>query len=551
MFETPNPTPHMLRITGNAREMGRSHGMYAKERGALATVQFFGDFLNRVLSFQVQGEFERWSRHTAASFLRHTVERHFVDQIPARYREEVEGFSEGSGLDLDLLLRAYVMPDVLAFLVGSRYRYLTHGVSVPTPTGCSAFVAFDHGATAAPFFLHARNLDYIGGDLWSGAPAVIEYVPGDGQRYVSVTSLGIDTAGVTAMNEAGLTLSLNMNYSTAVSTGGTPVVAIGHEVLRRARSLKEAVEILNRFPRSAGWSFLVASHRERNAVVVECDATSLSVRAAKAGRIVATNHFHDPQLRRYEYWTTKGRGIDSQSRYERIHRLLEDHEGTLTVSRTMEILSDTHDLSLGRERAFGFVPCQVHTVASVIFEPLDNRVYVANGPAPVSESDFAGFEVFPGPFQRSPLLARPPKTTHNHARREYALAYQAYFPSQDLVKATDHLEKAVALDPEQSLYWIMLALVQAQRGRFSEAATAFRRADLSPETDYRKAQIALQGGRILDLLGDRGEALGFYRRALEEESLHSAARKGLKKSWSPKEARRLLLDFTLGEAIEN
>lgn len=547
--ELPQIKPSFLQLNGSPEQIGRVHGLRAKDSEALGCVSFFGKFLDFTFQFQTPSSFEQSLRKKARWLVSEFLEKRLVEQIPDRYQRTMKGFSQGSGLSLPFLLQAFVMPDAYLYLLARQAKLF----SIPFSFGCTSFVSLGDDEASIPF-LHARNLDFPGGQNWTGFPTIIEYVPEDGQRYASVTSLGIETAGVTAMNESGICLSLNMNYSKRVQSNGVPILVLGHEIMRRAQSLQKAVEILNDFPRIAGWSMVISSYREKNAIVAEMDAQELKLRGIKKRFLVSTNHYSFSSFKKHEYWITKGRELDSQARYCQAESILKEKGGRLSVEDAIAVLRHTQDPNLQMERAYGYTISQVHTVSSVVFEPENRRIYFACGLPPVAQQNVFAFEVFPGP---TPCDDRLPgssgEDSKQRARLQYALAFESYFPQGDLARVASYLEQACTLNSEEGLYWSMLSLVQLKRRRLGEARAAMEKAQKIKEIPYRQAQNDLFYARILDLLGERYHALDHYRRVAQREderTFAQKARKGLRKPWSWEKAQQLILDFTIGDAIE-
>ena len=544
--------PYLLRLVGTPKEMGRAHGVAVREANALGCIFFYGRLLDHIFCFQLRNSLEKKIYSGIRWFVEQTLEKRLIQQIPTRYREAIQGFSEGSGVPLEVVLKAYVMPDAYTFLLSLKHKYSFFPSLEQTPLGCSALVTTGYDSQRIPF-LHGRNLDFPGGQKWSDFPAIIEYQPHDGQKYVTVTTLGVDTAGVTATNEAGITISLNMNYSRHVQSQAVPIVIIGHEIMRRAKSLKDAIEILESFPRSGGWSYVISSYREKNAIAVEMDASELQLRGLQNNHLVCTNHYSFPTLLSHEYWITEGRKIDSQTRHKQASQMVRNTNGRVDIPQLAKILGDSYDPLLGKERSFGYTISQVHTVSSVIFDPQDRRVYVACGLPPVAKQDYLAFELFPGPFQKDWILKGSPKDDAMKARFHYARAFESYFPAQDLEEVARHLEIATSLMPEESLYWSILSIVLAKVRKIRDAKITMQKTLEIRETAYRENQNRLYFARILDLCRERNSALEQYR-FVAEQSPHSlfrkAALRGLRTPWSSAKLQRLVIDFTIGDFVE-
>ena len=77
--------------------------------------------------------------------------------------------------------------------------------------------------------LHARNFDFPGVGLWDSGPVVVFCTPEKGLRYGFITTRGADAVGVSAFNEAGLTLTMHTRFHSEVVLKGTGVLDLGHE----------------------------------------------------------------------------------------------------------------------------------------------------------------------------------------------------------------------------------------------------------------------------------------------------------------------------------
>ncbi len=542
-------TPYVLKLSGTPHQIGRAHGAAAKQAGALEVVQFFGTFLDRLFDSSFHSGTGKRLGRAARSFFGETVERHWIERVPQRYRETWAGFAEGSGVPLSVVHRACVAPDAIIYLLGSRDWPDVHPERMASTLGCTSVVA-GCGSLPGTDFLHARNLDFLGGALWNQFPAVVEYEPDDGQKYASVTALGIETAGITAMNEAGLVLSLHMHYSHRVQSEAIPITIIGHEIMRRARNLEEAGEILLQMEMSGGWAFVLSSFSEGNAMVAECDAAAIELRGVQKGRLIHTNHFHAESLSKFQYWTSPGRWLDSQARYQRGEVLTDRLGKKPKVVDLVRLLGDTVDPFSEKERGFGCTLSQVHTVHSVVFDPQNKRIHLACGGVPVARQDFLTFDLFPGPRQAEPVIRVDRNPGKDGARSEYGKAFSAYFPQRDLATVVKHLEKAAELDPTEDLYRFLLGWVKAKQGEFDSAVADLEKAVALAVDLHWHGIRRLFLARCLDAKGERKQAKEIYRTLTSDPACVVQARKGMRSRWTLKKTQKTFIDFTLGEVLE-
>ncbi len=542
---------HLIRLSGTPHSIGETHGKAAKDAEALGALMFFGEFLEHLVKFPVRGRNAQRLRKWLYPLVESTAERRLIEQIPNRYREMADGFSSSSGLPLPLIEKAYVMPDLFSYFLGrSRDSFFSH-ILKGFGLGCTSFAVTPSQGNSSTI-LHGRNLDYPGGDRFGNHPAIIEYHPVDGQKYCAATALGIDGPGISGMNESGITLALHMNYSKRVTLSSTPVVVIGHEIIRQATSLKEAVEIARQYEIGSGWSFVLTSARENNAVVLEEDSKDFELRGLVDRHLICTNHYVSESLRKHETWHSPGKEMDSNARMNRVKRFLTPEKierfGFLDA---MELLSDSEDDLLGKEKGFVNTVCAADTLLSVVFDAGKQVVCLAQGPCPVSKNAFGVFSVFPGPFWKETIAPKkkPEELQKDRARREYVQASQAYFPAHDLPRVERHLKKAIDQDPEDDLYWGCLGVIQLKTGQLKEARSSLEMALQKPLTPYRAAHHQLFLGRALDLLGERNEAREAYKSVENSGSFRREALLGARKTWKRKYNSKVFLDFTLGEGI--
>ena len=95
-------------------------------------------------------------------------------------------------------------------------------------------------------------------------------------------------AGLNAYNEAGIFLSSHTVPSNETSARGVPVFTTACQVIRRAKTFDTAVELFRAFRPPTGWSYTLASTKERRVGTVELVEPAL-VRARVDGRLPCAN----------------------------------------------------------------------------------------------------------------------------------------------------------------------------------------------------------------------------------------------------------------------
>ncbi|RME75105.1 MAG: hypothetical protein D6776_03910, partial [Planctomycetota bacterium] len=136
----------------------------------------------------------------------------------------------------------------------------------------------------------------------------------------------------------------------------------------------------------------------------------------------------------------------------------------------------------------------------------------------------------------------------------YREGYLAFVDGGDPHAALAHLRRACALQPRQALYHKVAALLAIRTGDYAAAERSLARAlELGHPDPERVEAFRLWHGRALDLLGRREEALAAYRRVLEAQAVdpgvRAAARRGLRRPYPPRRARRVPIEFAKADVV--
>ena len=546
---------HMIRTAGGAYDMGHQHGKLLRDFIPDGPALYYETYVDKIIRMGGWGNLAPAIRR----LLQETVGRRVAAAMPSFAKETIRGVAHGADIDEGRLLRAYTMPDSLVWLVSALARVkgvdpaLEHRLALGL--GCTSAIAWG-GATADGKLLHARNFDYHGVRSWPRTQTVLFAQPTDGQRYVSITAAGIPMGGVTAMNEAGLTLTVHQHmFSNGARIGGTPIGVVGDEVMRKAANLDEAEAILRAQRPIGSWTYLVADGRQRDVLCFEENP------ARQVAKRVGTdqhsfgyaNIYLDDKLGATEralygsYWR------HNVGRYRRVNQLLDELQGDLTPELMAGILGDT---GAGACR-FRDAMAMVLTIASVVFQPETGLVWVANGEAPTSHRRFEPFSLATMDHAPEAGTLQPHKPTETAGDKAYEFhrqAYLAYVDDNDRERALELVRKARVLAPMQSLYHALEGYVALGCRQTDAAHEAFGRAlDLGHEDPQRVAGLHLWRGRCADLGGKRADAVRDYGAALELEAdapVHKAARRGLRTRYRNGEAQRVWVDFAFVDVVQ-
>jgi tetratricopeptide (TPR) repeat protein len=548
---------HVLALKGSSYEMGRQHGHLLGEEMRTGPLAYYRSFIEKLFGGA------RYGALGAASLqlLQRTVGARVGATLPELVRETLRGLADGSGVEVKEMLEGATMPDSMMWLASRLMQLRGVGPAmhhrVGLGLGCTSAIAWGD-ATRDGRLLHARNFDYHGVDAWPRTQAVIFHDPDDGMRYVSVAAAGVVLGGITAMNEAGITLTVHQHmFTDRVKLGGTPIGVTGDAVMRKAETLDDAARILDEQTPIGCWTYLVTDGKRREVLCHEENPyRRVQARRGGAGRAGGTfgyaNIYLDRELGDTEldlygsYWR------HNRSRFERANALLAERAGSLDPEAMGAILADVGD---GACRVRGSI-AMVLTVGSVVFRPEDGVVWVANGEAPTSHNTFVPFSLRTQRHapEEGAFSARGPTASARRAFDHFRRAYLAYVDGSDVPRARREIAEACELEPRESVYHALMGLLALNDGDPGPAAVKLDRAiQLGHEDEARVAAFHLWRARALDLLGRRAEALRDYRRVLglrADRAVDLAARRGLARAYSLARARRFHIDMALADVVQ-
>jgi hypothetical protein len=556
-------TPHgdllFLNVRGSFSEMAAELGRRMTDQIHQGAVPFFSTYLEQVLRKNSPvarlSNVLRWATHK-------WVTRRLEKNLPADFYDAVCALSHTSGVALETLLKAYLMPESFLWLLGTYHNKMgtgrSAGLGAPPSFGCTSAVV---RSPMSPTMLHGRNFDYFGVEHWDKHASVVFYHPDDGLDYVAVSSAGILGGGITGMNAAGLTLVVHQHFVDEFDLDGIPVGYAGDQVMRHAHTLEEAVAILRDHPPVAGWTYVMTEGDTGRAAIYEVapgkeNFYTLPSSQHQMGysnvywgsQFVDTEVDYYPQYRRANH-----------ARQQRVNDCLKElgeRDEAIGPVDIAQILGDFTDPSTDRERLFGESIANVNTVASVVFEPENRRVWVAAGGSPTSRNWYIPFRLNAGgshtggpDMTRRPFL--PQKRWHHSAHGQafelYRKACHRYWAGETNSRLLILIEHALALYPQEPNLHVLAGLLALRIGRAKRAEGAFRRALEQISNPARRAEIGLFLGWALDLQDQRGAAKYLYKRILRDEACDGAtrtrARHGRWRRFSQSQAESLPLDF--------
>ena len=549
---------HVLTLKGSFYEMGRQHGRLLADEVRVGPLPYYRTFIEKLFGGTRFG----FAGAAALEVLQRTVGARVAARFPDFVLDTLRGLADGSGIPMEEIVEGATMPDAMVWLASRLMQVQGVGPAmhhrVGLGLGCTSAIAWGD-ATRDGRLLHARNFDYHGVGAWPRTQAVVFHEPDEGMRYVSVTAAGVALGGITAMNEAGLTLTVHQHmFTDRVKLGGVPVGISGDVVMRKAETVEDAARILNEQTPIGCWTYLVTDAKRREVLCHE-ENPYRKAQLRRGGdregsgtfgyaNIYLDRELGDTELDLYgSYWR------HNRARFERANALLAEKagSGTLDPQSIGAILADIGD---GSCRIRGSIAMAL-TVGSVVFRPEDGVVWVANGEAPTSHNTFVPFAMrtMDHAPEEGSFDAGAVSTSERRAFEHFRRAYLAYVDDGNLTQARREIAAACELEPRQSVYHALLGLLALSDGDSVAAAAKLDRAiELGHEDEARVAAFHLWRGRARDILGLRDEALRDYRHVLglsSDPPVRVAARRGLARVYPAWRARHVHVDMALADVV--
>jgi hypothetical protein len=239
--------------------------------------------------------------------------------------------------------------DAIALATGLHPQEVRLANFFPELFHCSGF-ALMGSATAKGRIFHGRILDYMKG-VGLEANAVVTVVrPDEGHAWVNIGYAGF-TGSVTAMNEHHISIG-EMGGRGEGDWDGKPMAQLVREVMEKASTLEEAIEIMRKGPRTCEYYYVIADGKAGSAAGIKATPTVFDV--------VRPGEAH-PQLDTPVKDTVL---LSAGDRYTELVRRVEAGFGEFNAQRARDLMTRP--------------VCMSSNIQSVLFAPDTLDFWVAN-----------------------------------------------------------------------------------------------------------------------------------------------------------------------------
>lgn len=153
--------------------------------------------------------------------------------------------------------------DAIALASGRAKEEIRLANFFPELFHCSGFAVFG-GATKGGTLYHGRILDYLKGVGLEQNAVVIVNQPDGANAWVNISYAGF-TGSVTAMNEKKVAMG-EMGGRGEGNWDGKPMAQLVREVMEKANTLEEAVDIMRKGPRTCEYYYVISDGKSKKAV---------------------------------------------------------------------------------------------------------------------------------------------------------------------------------------------------------------------------------------------------------------------------------------------
>jgi hypothetical protein len=539
--------------------MGAQHGeLLSRVGGHEHALAFYPRMASAVLSLAIPHRVRGPARRLLQAGLgvgAAKLDRVRRSQFPG-YALRTDELLRAGGLDPSFA-RALAVMDVLQNTVGTVGRLgllEPTGLSVAAIPACTS-VAVWGSSSRDGSMRHARNFDFPGAGVWDRGPAVVLCDPDEGLRYGFVTTRGADVPGVTAFNEAGLSITAHTRFHRDVNFDGVGVIDFGHELVRRCRTLAEVRGLASRMRTASTWGFLVSSASEQRALVIETTGAAVRFVEPKPGasHMANANRYLHPELAVGEVTSSPSFAIDSDARYLRADTAVARHGGSLACAELEQLLADTGDPGApdphADDRLAGNCIVSAMTVKSVVFEPEAARVRMSVGAAPTGLGPWIDVPyAWDGPVEclELPVDHAIERDARTLAMRHYVAATRLHLDGGSPAQVRALLEQCVLAAPSEPNYRFLAAMFAIACDDLLGAAGHLERAIEREHGAYRRALCLLWFARVLAADARTREAEAAWRSL---RACGDADGVGRLREWGAKEEQRPVSRWRLGFVV--
>lgn len=366
--------PVQIYLSGTHYDMGLQYGVLLKNE-----TREMVNSLNRLISFY-SAEM-KIPKFFIDIYFKYQIKK-LSKKIPERFKQEMKGISDGSGVDIDEIYAISMFDD------------LVHSM------GCTSILAL----TEDGMMLHGKNDDLYFGMELGLKPIIFQYNPKGYNSYVSISFPGF--IGVsTGYNSNGLGCSHHSRYANKVNFKGYPQHCVPRMALEECSSLQEVINIYKNKSITVGDAHTWSDRNNLTGCIIEAapdEKNPIKVTKMKDRVLWHINKYIDPDYIKNDENSYTGDASFNNSRQEILSHLIKNGQ-MLAVDDVISLLREEKGESGENYNLSGVTRgiCNNDTQQMIIFDPKGEGLYLARNYYLASKSTVY---YIPMDFERPPYV---------------------------------------------------------------------------------------------------------------------------------------------------
>ncbi|WP_415061430.1 C45 family autoproteolytic acyltransferase/hydolase [Bdellovibrio sp.] len=250
--------------------------------------------------------------------------------------------------------------------------------------------------------IHGRNFDTGLLGFYEPNQVVVINRQKNGITSVGLGSAGLHYAGgISGFNNHGLTVSLHElqteGAKIAYPEGSSDIAPyLLHSVIMNARSLDEAIQIIQTRKGFGAWTFFISDSKTDESASIELSGETVVVARRTQNKFMGqSNHFIASATSREGYEYSLNKTLETRARLKHVTRTMQEDWGRLDSQWVIDRLSGHYDELVG-PRSFGRTTTKVYTAATHVMVPARQEWWMSVAETyPTNRSHFVGFRLDP------------------------------------------------------------------------------------------------------------------------------------------------------------
>lgn len=456
-------TPVQLSLSGTHYEMGLQYGVLLKHE-----IRAMADGLDRLIAFHAKEM--NIPKSLMNLYFKLQIKR-LSCKLPKRLNQELQGISEGSGVNMDTLYAINMFDDLMHTM------------------GCTSVVALADDGT----IIHGRNEDlYLGMELGM-KQVIVQYHPKGYHSFVSVSFPGF--VGVsTGYNSNGLGYSHHSRYAKNANFIGYSQFSVPRMALEECSTIDEVISFYNDKPIVVGDAHTWSDRNRRTGCIIEtAPDPKHPIKVVSMDRNVLwhINRYIDPYYAANAENEYSGDAEFNNAREHNLtHRIDKAQTQFSSMDDVISVLKEEKGLQGENYNLSGITRgiCNIDTQQMIIFHPHGAGFYLARNYYLAGKS---AVYFIPTDFNEPPHLYKNSEAL-NPVVEEVAQIKESMISRSEQIR---RLKELTTKYPNQGTIDFMIAKASFDLGNLPEWATFIEKAYERPSS-LDQQEVLLEAAKV-------------------------------------------------------